>query len=926
MALTIVTYGGGEVLEKVFNAIAMLMNGHSGDFFRPILLITATIGGIWALGKAFFSGSVSSLISRYFLPVLMVFGLLCVPTTSVHIEDVLNREQKPHKVDHVPLFVANFAKIVSSVGYHITAGLEKVMHVPDDLQYSKTGMLFGADTALEADKITLTNGDLERNLERFAKQCVLYDIALGRYSIDDLKKTTDLWGFLEANTSNVRMIPYAQPAGTKQGRGVSTSPSAEYLSCQAALKEMRPLFDKEKEYYAKQEITKNLPLTFQAITGVAQSREKLIGQQLMMEALSGSYSGDSLATSRASNQQRSTYLILGSLASKSLVAMRVIFEALIYASVIFVIPLALLPGGLRFLGTWMSLALWIQLWPPFYAILNYVMQIYAHGQIAAIFPGGPGEQGLSFFTRHGLRELNSDLFALAGYLAVSIPFLSYALLKGGISSFIHLAGSMMTPAHSAAGTAAAEQASGNYSYGNVSYGQTQYGNTTAHQASLAPAISSGFFSDNRGTSSLLYGSQENILKQSNSELRTSLFGDASSNQSAQEVHQRAYSLAQQDQKSHSDSLSSYARDFVDYARHVSQSDNFATSLSSREGYDVQHSARELETMAANWGDQYGLSRRESLEVLGALGASGNVGGRLLSFVSFGAGIEGKLSTSRGDSRDNILSSAFSVSQSEDFQSHYQKVIGSTKSEALSHLNDEGGRFAYSVSQALDRVDSTQRSTQASQSVLDQVSSALHSSSSTSHQVRDSLNQDFINWASDGYADRGGMSYVSDMITSGSPSQKGELIDGFLQHAKSEQYAFSKPLPADPSLVGTAHRAKHGYSDTQLTEVNLGAVADRTRDIATAAADQGIVEGAVSHHGRLAEAKHVAAHAGYEHHRTGAQQHIADQQGSIDSHREQRLAQGKLSGAIRGPGDLKGQIGNYRFNTPPMWMHSSSKGE
>jgi conjugal transfer mating pair stabilization protein TraG len=141
-------------------------------------------------------------------------------------------------------------------------------------------------------------------------------------------------------------------------------------------------------------------------------------------------------------QQKSTYHILGSLASSSLITMRAVLEAIIFAAIIFVLPLSVLPGGLSFLSNWLWMLIWIQLWPPFYAIVNYIMQIVAQGKAQAIFMSlSQDERGLSFFTNSGLANLHEDMFALSGYMAVLVPFISYAVVKGGISSFIHLSSS-----------------------------------------------------------------------------------------------------------------------------------------------------------------------------------------------------------------------------------------------------------------------------------------------------------------------------------------------------------------------------------------------------------------------------------------------------------------------------------------------------
>jgi conjugal transfer mating pair stabilization protein TraG len=118
------------------------------------------------------------------------------------------------------------------------------------------------DSAMDISRYRITNADLGKNLRTFCRQCVLYDIHLGRYTVDELKKATDLWKFLEERTSKVRMIKYT-PIGKENA---SKKHRSEYLTCNKAIQKMTPFFEQEKRYYAQLDICKNLGLTFQALT------------------------------------------------------------------------------------------------------------------------------------------------------------------------------------------------------------------------------------------------------------------------------------------------------------------------------------------------------------------------------------------------------------------------------------------------------------------------------------------------------------------------------------------------------------------------------------------------------------------------------------------------------------------------------------
>jgi conjugal transfer mating pair stabilization protein TraG len=778
MELTLVTYGGGTILKNVFNSIAILLNANGG-LLQPLMIIALSCGGIWALSKAFFSGSPEVIVLRFFLPVIAITSLILLPTTSVKIEDVLT-DSDPHKVDNVPLVLAFTAQVISTVGYQITDAIESVMHVPDDTNYNSTGMVFGSETALDISKFRISNAVLEQNLKRFSKQCVFYDLALNRYTLNDLKKTRDLWDFLERKTSNVRMIPYTDPTDSKKG--------STYLTCQQALKTMKPIFESEKGFQSKQEIAKHLPLTFQALTGIKRSQEELIGQQLTMNILSNELTGGQYAKSRAQAQQKSTYHTLGALASSSLVTMRAVLESIIYASIIFIIPFSVLPGGISFITNWIWLTLWIQLWPPFYAILNYVMHSKARGVTAAIFQGlATDEQGLSFFTSIGLSNLNEDIFALSGYLAASIPFISWAIIKGGVSSFIHLAGSLMTPAHAAATATAGEQATGNISLGNLNYGQLSYGNTTGFQKNMAPSLSEGYFTESSGNLKTTYAGNEAIIDQATSKFRMAISSDDAIVNNFQKAQQSAEMITESHQKNYMESISSSGRNMSDLTTHLSESQNYSDMRSSREAYDVQESTRYLQSQANSLSEQYGISSRDGMSLL--MSARQLTTG-LRSIPVLGSLVEGICTAipeyQRGTFKDELANSALNIVNSEDFQTNYQKVSDFAKSSSHSNLHDEGLRLVDAYSRSLDEVASTQEQFQFAKSRSDQISDTASWAEQHTQAIRKSLDQDLFNWASNRY----GFGEAKRILTNGDDAEASELLQEFVGTLKQSSEVYS----------------------------------------------------------------------------------------------------------------------------------------
>ena len=110
-----------------------------------------------------------------------------------HGKDIITGTEKA--VGNVPYGLAIMARLSSHVGHLITRGIEQAMHVPDHLQYNKTGHVFGAENLMDIGNFRWTDPVTEENMRNFVVNCVAYDLMLGRYSLKDLKHRPKLWPF-----------------------------------------------------------------------------------------------------------------------------------------------------------------------------------------------------------------------------------------------------------------------------------------------------------------------------------------------------------------------------------------------------------------------------------------------------------------------------------------------------------------------------------------------------------------------------------------------------------------------------------------------------------------------------------------------------------------------------------------------------------
>ncbi len=476
----VVTYGGGETLEYVFNAITLVFKDKE---FNWALYISAILCGFWVIINSITKGD-GFIPFKWFFWFLLSTQLILHPKTTIKIVDPLTKFERV--VQNVPYVLGAFAATTSSVGDVLTRKIEAFFNLPDDnLLYHKTGHVFASKLFRQMGQYKINDGVLKANLHRFIQNCVVYDAMVGyQYNLHDLQTDPDILS-LVSNTSTIVGFTYQDNDGT-----------GSIVSCKAGIERIKEQLKTEvdtiaskmgkkvglgksqnglskSDTIARNEFKVALSSTYEFMTGISQTADELLKQEMMINAIQDASknkaeelgSPHNYAASKAILQQRSTYNVVGEIAANSLVVTKVVFEILVYSAFIFVAMMVMMPNGLQTLGSYLGVIAWIQLWAPLYGIFNLIMNVSAKYRSEGIISDG----GLTMLTSVGFSNLHADIEALAGWFSMSIPFISYAIVKGGVASFMNLASSLGHGFQSAAASASSEVVSGNLSMRNLSY-------------------------------------------------------------------------------------------------------------------------------------------------------------------------------------------------------------------------------------------------------------------------------------------------------------------------------------------------------------------------------------------------------------------------------------------------------------------------
>jgi len=654
---------------------------------------------------------------NWFLGATLIYMCLMVPRMDVHVTDRVNPSLAPATVANVPLGLALMASFTSQAGDYLTRSAELVFGLPDDLNYSKNGMIYGARLLEATRSLRINDPEFAANFDEHVRQCVFYDLLLGRYSMKELAQSNDIWAAIAPGSA-----ARAQKFVTRQA---DDSVTASIVTCREAytalsnqwaglIDEMtlvagRQLYPRQTEALARAKLLADLPVAYQYLSGVSQSASAIFRQVLTINAMnqamhgfagaSGTTSIDVFAQTRADIQTERTYSSIAHNAMKWVPILNVVLTVVFYALFPVLFPLFLMPktGPLALRG-YVTGFFYLAAWGPLFVILHMILMF--KGDVAAV----SGSTGLSLATFGGMSDVNSDIGVLAGYLVASVPFLAGGVAKGAMAISTQ-ATSYLNPSQNAAEEAAREASTGNVSLGNSNIDNSSVFSRQFAQGSLAPNIAYGAgqtrsFGESGTQTTGFPGAEFAHVPTSSYPFSPTLGQDFSGRLSTMASQSRGQSetfsnLAQQ---STSSAVTRFNEIRDAYTRSRSNESVSGTSTSD----SIGSAFNEVDSASKTLQQQFGLTRRaaDDITVSWFLNGDAGVGAKADGKVFSGtAGVRGGRNQSWTDSdigiaseeRSRVLGALRQISESQNWSTTREGFLRETSSssEALVSSNASG---------------------------------------------------------------------------------------------------------------------------------------------------------------------------------------------------------------------------------------------
>lgn len=777
----IYTLGSGYYLEKIFNAIRLIIDGK--DSFTSIMKFGCIIAIVALAVRAGINNDLKS-AAKWFLGVTILVGLFLTSRATVHIHDTLPNSygdlQAPRTVQNVPWGLAFLGSSTSKIGNFIAEKFDMAFAgVFVNSTYQETGMLFGSKIIEDVSKLRVIDPNLKAFISKFYKRCMVPDLRMGHnrvngYTIKDLAETDDILTFLKDHSSKARMMAYDSAYTSCNGAAnkIYNELNTEVTNRSPKLaKSFLSYFFPEKSVVESNQLFESLLLSSYGnfIRSSSKYAKDILLQNVMINSLNdklGNFSQSFGKVTTEATTSAANYSV-AQMAQKFVPIYRAVLECILYGMFPLILILMVTPIGLEVLKNYSFGFIYLQMWQPMYAILFCIA-----GSWGKFYASDIG--ALTFANHFKISQINAEISAIAGYMLASIPILSVFITKGMVSSMGSLASSVFYVQQSAAIQNAESAVRGNYQLGNTQIDTHSFNNTSGNKFDDNHAWMSGMqsFSMSSGAIEKHYtdgraGIDSSPAISNLAGLARIYIGKAIGSRFDQSIGEQQSRADRYSANSIESAATGYYKVLgLDQRFNKSSQDyqNFSSNLTTEQRESIDEMQSQINRFAKN----NNISTQDAIKF--TVAATAGVGEDILKFFSFKGGVTGSTSASK----EEIFNKAHELSNDIRFSSALSKV----KSFAISDLHQEGTSFNNSVLQSSkDDFHASQSSSYQATKALDRVHN-LQESKSRFEQDSSNISQDLSHKFAENYISKFGAAKFDEMLRN-DPKATKSLLNQFI---------------------------------------------------------------------------------------------------------------------------------------------------
>lgn len=493
-AWTVYAFGNAQAVSSAFRSI---YNFTSSTLFKDAIGVIALCGALTVGLAGGFSPSVAKRFIGYcvatFLVTYLFFGWGSggPVVVQVEVEDTVDGTWVAPVT--VPAIVGLPAAVISTAGYQLTQQIEASFPIPDALKLSN-GSPFNLAAAMVADstKARIEDPNLASSMAYYVQDCVIPAIARGDIAASTLINSTDFLNDIHVNLPSVYVNTLlSNPVGSSNivscnddwsliNAAVSAngSDAAAYLKGASAwadtpaLNVVNAAADTVAQWSTNNGITDGGSMVKQAavlasFTGAFRQSAAATGNSDFLTALS---------VTQATDAQKTGWIVGAEIFNRTMGYIFAILQVFVYALTPLIMCVVVVPGvGAPLLKSFGQVLLWLAIWQPMLAIVNFIVLIMQQGDLASTMTNGSA-YGMTLSTLGIVSEKTANLRAAATFVGTMVPALAWLFVKGSLD-FSRVVGA-------AVGEHFAQGAANTMTTGNYSLNQQSMDSFTANKHSI----------------------------------------------------------------------------------------------------------------------------------------------------------------------------------------------------------------------------------------------------------------------------------------------------------------------------------------------------------------------------------------------------------------------------------------------------------
>lgn len=868
--LLIYTPQNGTFLKELLDGMAALLGTSTFITACDIIMILSVgmVGYQYVMGKKL--ESLTRFVLTTFLVTYCVLGIR-VPVAIIDMQTAEGAGEAL-TVDHVPLGVALPAALISGMGYGITSGFSDVFHMPDSLEYNKTGMIFGARTWLAATQTRLTmSPDLAADMSAYIRQCVFTAKLLASHQISpqELVNSGSLIKTYFENPSPIYRVILQNGTNLSCGEAASNLKTRLPLAARLELERLNHLVttgSSSKTDTAT--FSDRLQAAHTYYMNITTDAAETLTQNILINATRDAaadafaFSGADAALMNYTNTNSTQKMHIAEANSFWLAGFRLPY----YMSVMWMLTLCIFPlvvlisffptmSNVYFLYLQSQVYLWS--WPPMFIIFHWFVSMASSTTITLF---GEKTGGVTFSNIDSLATLHSNFAYTAGALATSVPVLAYYITKG-LGSILstssqHFGGMAQSLSVSEAQSAAQGNISmASYSGWNMNYENTSANNLSANKHDSNWTNMHGMHTEQMGSGVLktTTGSGDAVFDVNPGMSRGPIhISDAkaisgSLNQAFEESKQAAANESQHYQTS----LSNFAHSAMQLSKMQGHDLRLGEGVSESESGQYNQALSTMTHIASDVAKREGITQEDALARMTSAGLNAHAGvsseksilGSIGKHV-FGAsgGVDGHAKIERSSTSSDRFhegtDSSVSAKEAQDFNQALNYVSHFAQTHHFDNSHSEGASLSNQMGADLRDAQTASHNYDASMSKASRISTARSYVESNSEQITTDLNQAFPKFVAsrigesgrdDLYSHPGDMASLQKLQTLGTEfisnqrdgliarygnAGKSVMVDSVYQHA-------STPLRTKEGAMSAEYHKNSNELQAQGTAAGVG---------------------------------------------------------------------------------------------------------